>query len=74
MAKFIKLTSAYNSDDRTFYVNVDRINVIRSSKIDHTSYTNVKACIELVGDDGDGSQTYRVQESVADILSLINGY
>ena len=74
MAKFIKLTSAYRSDDRVFYFNADRINVIRYSKINHTSYTNAKARIELIGDDGEGSQTYHVQECVADILLLINGY
>lgn len=73
MAKFIKLTSAYNSDDRVFYVNVDRITVIRASKMNHPSYSNLNASIELVGDNGDGVQTYYVQEIPAEILSRIDG-
>lgn len=73
MAKFIKLTSAYNSNDRVFYVNVDKITIIRASKMNHISYSNVNASVELVGDDGEGSQTYYVQEIPAEILLLING-
>lgn len=73
MAKFIKLTSAYDSDDRAFYVNADKIIVIRSSKMNHPSYSNVNASVELVGDNGEGSQTYSVQESPAEILSRIDG-